>query len=211
MNATSLPRLSVVILAAGFSTRLGRPKALVRVQAATLMRRTLTLAARVSPARIIVVLPPRSARYRIEAQGFHAKFVSNLQRASGLSSSVRRGIATARCSPALLLLPVDLALLRHRDVARLISRWHATRRRVIARRIGPQGGASHGGIPLILPRWLYSRASAVTGDTGLREMVGELPPQQRVLLDLPSAALDVDTRRDLHTARQRLRRTRVTP
>jgi molybdenum cofactor cytidylyltransferase len=211
MNATSLPRLHVVILAAGFSTRLGRPKALVCVQGATLLRRTLTLAARVSPARIIVVLPPRAARNRIEAQGFNATFVSNLQRASGLSSSVRRGIAQARFSPAVLLLPVDMAILQHREVARLISRWRGARRRVIARRIGPQGGAFHGGIPLILPRWLYSRASAVTGDTGLRDLVGELPVQQRVLLDLPSAALDVDTRRELHIARQRLRRTRVSP
>ena len=122
----------------------------------------------------------------------------------------RRGIVLARHSPALLLLPVDLAALRQRDVARLISRWRAARRCVIARRIGQRGGTPRAGVPLILPRWLYARALAVTGDIGLRDLVNGLPAPQRVLLNLPSAALDVDTPLDLRAARRRLRPSGVT-
>jgi molybdenum cofactor cytidylyltransferase len=214
MNAVTLPRLQIVILAAGFSSRLGRPKALVRVRGISLLRRTLTLAAQFAPARIIVVLPRRSASHRFEARRLKVVFAPNRRRADGLSSSVRLGIAQARYSPALLLLPVDLAMLQSRDVGRLISRWRSVRRCVIARRIEPQGRASsvetpRGGVPLILPRWLYARALAVTGDVGLREWVAALPSQQRVLLHLPSAALDVDTPQDLRAARRRLRRSGV--
>ena len=79
---------------------------------------------------------------------------------------------------------------------------------MIARRIGRQGGAARAGVPLILPRWLYSRALDVTGDIGLRDLIGGLPAPQRVLLDLPSAALDVDTPQDLRAARRRLRALR---
>src|SRR5712664_3973121 len=175
MNAATLPRLHVLILAAGFSSRLGRPKPLARVRAFSLLRRTLTVVARFAPAKIVVVIPRHAARYRIEARGVKIVFAANPRRADGLSSSVRRGIALARYSPALLLLPVDLADLQPRDVARLISRWRAARRCVIARRIGQQGGAPRGGVPLILPRWLYSRALQVTGDIGLRDLVGALP------------------------------------
>jgi molybdenum cofactor cytidylyltransferase len=206
MNAVTPPGLYIVVLAAGFSSRLGHPKALARVRSVTLLRQTLTLAARFAPARIIVVVPRQAARYRIEARGLKVNFVANPRRADGLSSSVRRGIAQARYSPALLLLPVDLVALHSRDMARLISRWRATRRCLIARRVGPQHETSHGGVPLILPRWLYGRASAVTGDIGLRELVRGLPAQQRVLMNLPSAALDVDTPQDLRIARHRLRR-----
>jgi molybdenum cofactor cytidylyltransferase len=206
MNATPMPRLQIVILAAGFSSRLGCPKALVRVRGFSLLRRTLALAARFAPARIIVVLPHRAARYRIEARGFNVLFAANPRRADGLSTSVHRGIARARYSPALLLLPVDLAILRPRDVARLISRWRAMRRQVIARRIERHVGTPQGGVPLILPRWLYSRALGVTGDIGLRDLVKGLPPPQRALLNLPSAALDVDTPKDLRAARRRPRR-----
>jgi len=208
MNVITRPRLQFLILAAGFSSRLGRPKPLARVRALSLLRRTLMVAARLAPAKIVVVIPRHAARYRIEARGVNAVFTANPRRAEGLSSSVRRGIALARYSPALLLLPVDLADLQPRDLARLISRWRAARRCVIARRIGRQGGAARAGVPLILPRWLYSRALDVTGDIGLRDLIGGLPAPQRVLLDLPSAALDVDTPQDLRAARRRLRALR---
>ena len=210
MIAASLPRLHVLILAAGYSSRLGRPKALARVRAFSLLRRTLTLVSRVAPAKIVVVIPRHAARYRIEARGLKVVFAVNPRRADGLSSSVRRGISLARYSPALLLLPVDLAALQERDLARLISRWRAARRCVIARRIGQQGGMPRGGVPLILPRWLYARALAVTGDIGLRDLVSGLPAPQRVLLSLPSAALDVDTPLDLCAARRRLHPSSVT-
>jgi molybdenum cofactor cytidylyltransferase len=211
MNGIPLPRLQVLILAAGFSSRLGRPKALARIRSVSLLRRTLILAARFSPAKIIVVLPPQAARYRLEARGFNVVFAANPRRGDGLSSSVRRGIVQARYTSALLLLPVDLATLQQRDMIRLISRWRAARRCVIARRVGQQGGKARGGVPLILPRWLYARALALTGDIGLRELVGGLPSHQRVLLDLPSAELDVDTPQDLRAARHRLRRSGASP
>jgi len=205
MNGVTLPSPQIVILAAGFSSRLGRPKALARVRGVSLLRRTLLLVARLSSLEVIVVLPRGAARYRNEARGLKAAFAVNPRRSEGLSSSVRRGIARARYSPALLLLPVDLAMLQEHDLARLISRWRSARRCVIARRLGEHGGGGtrFGGVPLILPRWLYSRALAVTGDMGLREWVNRLPAEQRVLLDLPSAALDVDTPQDLRAARRR--------
>jgi CTP:molybdopterin cytidylyltransferase MocA len=45
----------------------------------------------------------------------------------------------------------------------------------------------------------------VSGDVGLRDLVNGLPAPQRVLLNLPSAALDVDTPQDLRAARRRRR------
>ena len=130
-------------------------------------------------------------------------FAANRRRVQGLSSSVRRGLAEVRYFPAVLILPVDLAALRQRDMARLVSRWRATRRRVIARLVGRPDEGPQGGIPLILPRWLYSRASEVAGDRGLRDIVNGLAAPHRVLLRLPSAAMDVDTPGDLRAARRR--------
>jgi molybdenum cofactor cytidylyltransferase len=202
MNAVTLPRLNVVILAAGFSSRLGRPKALARVRGISLLRRTAALAARLSPACIIVVIPRRAISYRIEVRGPAVRFAANPRRAEGLSSSVQRGIAAARYSSALLILPVDLPSLKYRDLSRLVAQWRMARRRVIARRVGQEDGMPRGGVPLILPRWLYAQARAVRGDIGLRELIGGLQPTQRVLLNLASAAVDVDTARDLQAARQ---------
>jgi molybdenum cofactor cytidylyltransferase len=204
-RSLSGPRLQVVILAAGFSSRLGSPKATARVGTLSLLRRTIALVSGLAPAAIVVVVPRRAPSYRIEARGFKVIFAANPHRAEGLSSSVRRGLSRARFSAATLLLPVDLAALRRRDIVRLIWRWRARRRCVIARRLGGGDDMPRGAVPLILPRWLYSRAQRVTGDIGLRGLVSGLPPSQRILLPLESAALDVDTPQDLRAARRRLR------
>jgi molybdenum cofactor cytidylyltransferase len=206
MDAVPLPRLAVVILAAGFSSRLGRPKALARLRGISLLRRTAAVATRLSPTELIVVIPRQATTYRMDARGLALRFVHNPRRAEGLSSSVQRGIAAARYSSALLLLPVDLPTLQYRDLAQLVSHWRAARRCVIARRVG-HGSTARGGVPLILPRWLYAQARGVRADVGLRDFIGGLPSAQRVLLNLPSAALDIDTPDDLRAARRRATRS----
>jgi molybdenum cofactor cytidylyltransferase len=194
----SRPPLRIVVLAAGFSRRLGQPKALARVRGLSLIRKTVRLLSPLTASTIVVVIPPRATRIRVELRDHRVTFVTNPRRASGLSSSVRRGLTASRSSAAVLLLPVDLAHLKRRDLERMIARWRGARRRVIARRVG-----KHGGTPLILPRRLYARAHGIRGDTGLRELIGQLPPEDLALLTLPTASWDVDTPRDLAQARRR--------
>jgi len=200
MNAVYPRKLQIVVLAAGFSSRFGRPKALARVHGVSLLRRTLKAASGFGADRIIAVVPRNAARYRVEARGIKVHWAVNAQRTQGLSSSVRRGIAAARYASAILLLPADLIHLKNRDLFRLVQCWHSGPRRLIARRIDLSGAA-----PVILPRWLYSRASSLAGDVGLRRLIGQLPTESRVLVELPSAAWDVDTPQDLRDARRRFR------
>lgn len=196
--ASPRPILQIVVLAAGFSSRLGTPKALARIRGWSLLDRTLgVLSSFATSSKIIVVVPPRSRSYRIGRYANRAAFVSNPHRASGLATSVRCAVATGRHSAAILLLPVDLVGLRHRDVAKLIWRWRGARRKIVARRVGTRAGS-----PLILPRWLYPHALGVTGDLGLRDLVRGLPASRVVLVSLPSAEQDVDTVADLHRARR---------
>jgi molybdenum cofactor cytidylyltransferase len=194
------PQLQIVVLAAGFSSRLGQSKALVRVRGVGLLRRTISVLAPLTRSNIIVVSPPRCGRYRVELHARRATVVVNRQRAQGLSSSVRCAVGHARGAAAVLLLPVDLVRLQRRDVARLMSLWRGARRRVIARRIGGCGGT-----PLILPRWMFRRALALAGDQGLRDFVRHLSREQLGLVRMPSAQTDVDTPQDLAGARRHRR------
>jgi len=200
MNARARPTPRIVVLAAGYSARLGRPKALARVRGSSLIRRTVRLLAPLAAERIIVVIPRRAVRAREELRGMRVDLVVNPHRAGGLSTSVRRGLTAGRCSAALLMLPVDLVHLQRRDLERMIARWSGARRRVVARRV-----AEHGGTPVILPRWLWGRAQRIAGDRGLKQLLSELPPVYVTLLPVPSAAFDVDTAQDLARARRRWR------
>jgi molybdenum cofactor cytidylyltransferase len=200
MKVNSLCRLHIIVLAAGFSSRLGQSKALARLRGISLLRRTLTAAASLNGPRITAVIPRQAALYRREGRGMRVNWTVNARRAQGLSSSVRSGIAAARNSAAILFMAVDLANLKSRDLERLVHRWQAAPRRLIARRIDRSGGT-----PLILPRRLYGRALSIDGDVGLRQLIGQLPADQRVLVELPSAAADVDTPDDLQAVRRRYR------
>ncbi|MFI4889825.1 MAG: NTP transferase domain-containing protein [Steroidobacterales bacterium] len=193
--------LRILILAAGYSRRLGRPKALVRIRGQSLLRRIARVLGPLSDRALIIVTPPRCTRYRHELRGHAVRLVANPGRASGLSGSVRRGLAHTRWSAATLIVPGDLAALERADVERLLKRWHAAPRRIAARRIGERGGA-----PLILPRRCYPLVRDITGDTGLREWLMTVPASDRVLADMPSAERDIDTPRDLELARRSPRR-----
>ena len=201
MKSYMQPTLAMVVLAAGFSSRLGHPKALATVRGKNLLTRTIQVLAPLATTKILVVVPAAAARYRIGISAGTVTFALNRRRASGLSSSVRLGVQLSRCSSAVLLLPVDLVHLSKRDIGRLIARWRGSRRRVAARRIG-----SGAGTPLILPRWLYASAAQLTGEEGLRDVLRRLPPSALSLTDMPSAITDVDTPNDLERARRHRRR-----
>src|SRR5665213_2400037 len=115
-----------------------------------MLRRTLKVTSSLNADRIIVVVPRNAMRYRIEARGMKVRWAVNAERAQGLSSSVRRGIAAARYTSAVLLLPVDLIHLKRRDLFKLARRWQSAPRRLAARRTN-----SSGATPVILPRWVY--------------------------------------------------------
>jgi molybdenum cofactor cytidylyltransferase len=208
MSAPSLPGPQIIVLAAGFSARLGQPKALAHLRGMSLLRRVLQCAATLTTARVIAVVPRNAVRYRAQARGMKVTFVENSARHAGLSGSVRRGIVTARCSRAVLLMPVDLPNLKSRELSRMIRRWRAAPRCVIARRIRARDTAPFGAAPLILPRRLYPRALVIAGDVGLRELIAQLPANDRVLVDMPSAAWDIDTPEDLRAARHSFRSQR---
>jgi molybdenum cofactor cytidylyltransferase len=201
MKGGCLPVLRIVVLAAGFSTRLGKPKALARIRGRSLLARMLgVLAPYRTSSRIIVVMPPRAARYRTGFSARNVDFVANPRRATGLASSVLLGIARARPCAGVLLVPMDLGDLTGRDVGRLIARWRGARRRVVATAVHETAGA-----PLILPHWLFAHARGLAGDRGLRDLVRRLPRDCSWLLTLPSAAADIDTPQALARARRRMR------
>jgi molybdenum cofactor cytidylyltransferase len=190
----------VVVLAAGLSLRLGTSKALVRIRGMSLLKRTVRLLAAGSKYPIVVVAPPNAARYRIEVANQPAKVLGHRARREGLASSIRRGLRACQNSSAVLLLPVDLVNLSARDVQRLIQRWQGHRRCAVARDIGAKPGS-----PLILPKWLYPLSAKISGDRGFRDVLRDLD-RAVSLVAMPSAAIDIDTARDLRRARRSFRK-----
>lgn len=192
--ANGVTDLWTVILAAGGSTRLGMPKQLLRLHGRSAIARTAQLAQASTPNRVVVVVGAYPFRVRGAARRSPGKsrIVINSRWRDGMSSSLRAGLAALPSrATAAMLLAVDQPLITLSDLDRLIAAW--------SRRSGRPAASAYAGrlgIPAILPRRDWSRASRAGGDSGAREILR--PPDSRVTSVLvPTAAFDVDTRNDL--------------
>ncbi len=194
------PKLRIVVLAAGFSTRLGEPKPLARVRGKSLIKRTIRALAPLAASPIIVVLAPRAMRTLAELRGEPITIVVNFERAMGLSSSVRRGLAASSVqrggvAGAGRFGAPQAAGLRALDLA--LERCAAARRRRTFRRTR-RCTAHLAALALLTGAWY-------PGDHGLKKLVSQLPGTDRVLVHIPAAAWDVDTPQDLERARSQAR------
>src|SRR5450755_3804952 len=95
MKPDIVPGLRIVILAAGYSRRLGQPKAMARIRSVGLLRRTADVLASLSARPLIVVVPPRSPRLAQELAGLAVRLVANRRRSAGQSASLHVGFHAA--------------------------------------------------------------------------------------------------------------------
>jgi len=116
------PFVSAVVLAAGGSTRMGRPKLALPVRG-TPMIRLVVQAARASRCReVIVVLGTHAEIYRPLLDGLDAQIVINVDPAEGLGSSIRRGVeAVATDAQGVVILLADQPFVTADVIDRLIE------------------------------------------------------------------------------------------
>ena len=197
MKPASAPMPACIVLAAGFSSRLGRPKALVCIHGRSLLGRlALALNRRWGRGSVTIIVPPRSPLHR-PARDHGWRCLSNPARSRGISSSIDRGLRACRWACAVLIVPVDLADIDARDLDRLLRAWRGRRRSVVAR-----DRDGHAAIPLILPHRLFELRHQLRGDSGFRDLLEHLPAGDIRRVRLRGCSRDVDTTQDLQRARR---------
>ena len=188
---TRFPRLASIVLAAGGSTRMGRPKMLLPVGGRTL------LAAAVQPhldagiGRVVVVLGADAAAVRAGAglpEDPRIAMVVNRRWRDGQSSSLRKGLAACAGADAVLIALGDQPGATAERVARIAAAWRPDVPLVLPR--SSTGRAAH---PVLFARCLWQELRALRGDVGARDVVRR-HAAAAVRVDVPPLA-DVDDER----------------
>ena len=204
------------MLAAGRSSRYraagGREdtKLVARLDDEPLVRRVVAVAL-ASRARPVVVVVGHAKEAVVEAlAGLAAQVVVNPEFASGLSSSLRAGLAAlpAEVEGAVICLG-DMPGVSPALIDMLIGAFEAAPG---AHAAAPTAGGRRGN-PVLLGRALFPAAMALNCDEGARRLLDALGPGQLAEVEVggQSASFDVDTPEDLESAETAARNVLPTP
>ncbi len=157
-------RAAAVVLAAGASSRFGRPKALARLWGRPLLQHVLDSVAQVGVAEVVVVLG-RDAETIEAALGWRSeRRVRNPNPGAGLSSSLRVGLdSVGPAQEAALILLGDQPLVRVDVIGRLLAGLASPARPIVVPRYREGGGPN----PLLIHRAAWPLAGEAQSDRGL--------------------------------------------
>ena len=190
----SATRVAGLILAAGAGSRLGQPKALLRLGDELLLDRSVRTLGQAGCAPVVVVLGASGQEAAAAISSTGVEVVTNPDWATGMGSSLRAGLASlpGRADAALVSL-VDQPGVTAATVERLVAAWRADGRAAVA----TYGGAPRNPVLLPAATWAQVAASAV-GDQGARAWLRAHPGQvSEVACDDVGSADDIDTPADL--------------
>ena len=194
MTANEQARIGAILLAAGGSSRLGRPKQLVEFEGEPLIRRAAVALAGSVYFPVIVVLGAESDASRAEIASLPVYHTVNEEWQEGMSSSIRAGLLKmlelAPDIDAVLISLCDQPRVTAEMLTGLALRFRAGDSPIVASAY--KGTA---GVPALFSRELFTSLLNLKGDKGARHLIRG--SETVVTVDLPAAEFDIDTAADL--------------
>ncbi len=194
-------RPAAIVLAAGLSSRLGRPKQLLLHRGEPLVRRASRLALEAGAHPVWVVIPhyadPPRAEAFMEALADlpSLAILENLDAAEGMGSSLRLAMASLLATHPLpvhvLLMVCDQPLLEVQHFRALLDAQSDPRNDAGITAAFYNGRS---GVPAVFAQRHFSTLAESQGDAGARTLLRQ---SGVTTVDLPEASVDIDTEQDL--------------
>ena len=190
-------RMSVaaIIVAAGSSSRLGRPKQLVLVDGEPLLERAIRCAVGAGAEPVFVVLGAHRQTIQDVIDLGSARVLVNDDWEEGLASSIRTGVKAVDAgtvAAGVLLMTCDQPRVTAEHLLKMIDGFNAQAGTAVIASI--YAGAR--GTPAIFPRAMYGDLLELQGDKGARGLLAKasLPVLE---IQLEGGEIDVDRPEDL--------------
>lgn len=186
--------ISLVILAAGKSTRMKENKLLLKLDGETLIERVVKTAKGSSADEVIVVLGHEAEKVREQLVKLDCKVVVNENYMRGQSESVKVGLAAVSSSAeAVMILPADVALIDAESINSVIDEHRKSKSQIVI--------ASHkhqSGHPILLDRALFQEVSQIDESAlGLKAVINRHRSEvEYVEVGTENVLIDIDTREE---------------
>ena len=187
--------VAAVVLAAGASKRMGRPKQLLEFRGEALLKRAASSAAEVGCYPVVVVTGAYAESSRKVLDELDVIEAKNEHWELGISSSVRMGveavIAAAPGVDGILLMVCDQPFVTREIIAGLIQARRETNRTIIA-----SSYAESYGVPALFSTEHFAELVVLKGDVGAKHVIQKHLAKVH-LVPFPQGNIDIDTPEDL--------------
>ena len=182
-------RVGAVILAAGSSSRMGRPKQTLQFQGESLIRRAALAALGAGCHPVVVVTGANAELMRSELEGLDVREVLNSLWETGMASSIRVGVkelADADADAAVVML-CDQPHVTANVISDIIAAHRATGKTIVASTYGRSFG-----VPALFSREFFAELERLDGAAGAKQVIHRHASLAHFLA-FPSGEVDVDT------------------
>lgn len=188
-------RIAAVVLAAGGSSRMGRPKQLIERGGQTLIRRTVETVLASDVSFVVVTVAANGPPFEAQLRGLQWTRAEVENPQEGQSQSVRAGAQAVENGgdfDAILFTPCDLPLLSVSHLNALIETYRSGNWDIAASRYNEVLGA-----PMIVSRALWPELHELRGDTGARKLLAS-HAQTTTFIEWTDGQFDLDTPDDVN-------------
>ena len=185
-------RIAGLVLAAGESKRLGRPKQLVKYEGKTLLNQAIHTLFETGITDVYVVLGAHRTQIASSIAKADAITIYNDQWRDGMGSSLQTGVKAVSAdnqADAILVVLSDQPKVRVAHLNKLINSYD--QEHIICSRYNGING-----VPTIFPRLYFTDLMSIAGDEGARKVITKYESEV-VSFDCPECAVDIDTPSDL--------------
>lgn len=190
----------IVLLAAGESSRMGRPKQLLRFEGKSLLGHAVQVALDTVQEPVIVVLGANAPLFLPELDKQPVHTVLNPDWTEGMASSIRLGLSALlerdSSVDAAVFMVCDQPFMSSALLKELIAKRKDTGKAIIASTYGNTAGT-----PAVFNKSIFPELLALAGDTGARKLIRQHPD---LLATVPFLLgnIDIDTPQDYEALRK---------
>ena len=187
-------KTGIIILAAGSSSRLGRPKQLLDYKGKTLLQTVINEALETSCRPVIAVLGSNAKEIASQHQNDRVNFVINESWENGMASSIVAGLSAIIRNnseiESIIIAVADQAFIKMSNFNNLIEKQKETGKNIIASTY-----AETIGTPVLFKKDYFEALLSLTGAEGAKKILKQYPQDVETVV-FEHGEIDIDTETD---------------
>jgi molybdenum cofactor cytidylyltransferase len=181
--------ISVLLLAAGSSTRLGHSKQLLEINGEPLLLGATKIALQSKANRVLVVLGSQKEKHEAVLQDLPIEIYYNKDWEKGMGNSVKAGISQLMTKEinAVIIMVCDQPLISSSHLNNLIEKYLNTKGSLVA-----SSYADTIGVPALFDQSLFQDLLNLEDEQGAKKLINKFK-DSLVSIDFPGGEIDLDT------------------